>query len=102
MRYLIALLVGLGMASGVGCTGNTDAEPANRKECRAVQEHTASLRIAAVRVQSKLSDADLSKHEENFAQVTEAYLESCSRDRSKRWVQCMLRLESLGEASSCE
>ncbi len=86
----------------VACSSAEDTAPATHAECTSVQKHLASLRMKNVRKNSKITPADLDKHQEQFAQVTEAYLDKCAEDRTHAWVTCMLKLEALGNAKDCE
>lgn len=93
----------LGGSLATGCAdGGEDGKAASREDCTNVQMHNASLRMASVRANSKLNEEELNKHQKNFARVSESYLEQCVEDRSKGWVRCMLNLEKLGEATSCD
>ncbi len=85
----------------LACTAD-ESEPATRAECIQVREHGAALRMGDVRKNSTLSEAELQKHEEGFANASEAYLDSCVKKRSHDWAQCMLKLTSLDGAKGCD
>ncbi len=86
----------------IACNAGDNSEPATRAECTQVREHGATLRMADVRKNSKLSEAELQKHAEGFASASEAYVDSCIKKRSHDWANCMLKLESLDGAKGCE
>lgn len=98
-RLRIAILLGLLTQA---CAASDGDEPATRAQCEAVQKHRASLRMREVRKKTKLPKADLAKHEEGFARVTEAFLDACVEEHHSAWARCMLKLESLNEAGTCE
>ncbi len=84
------------------CSARDNSEPATRAECIQVREHGAALRMGDVRQNSKLSEAELQKHEEGFARASEAYVDSCVKKRSHNWASCMLKRTSLEGAKECD
>lgn len=101
LHAYLALSTCVALFAGCSSSGD-DGEPASRGECAKVQEHAAKLRMASVRANSKLSKADLDKHQQNFATASVAYLDQCVANRSKGWVRCMLKLEDLRETTGCD
>ncbi len=85
-----------------GCNAGGDGEAASKEDCLRVQQHMAKLRVASVKKNSKLSAAELAKHQANFAVTSDAALEACAEERSERWVGCMLDLKSSQNAKDCE
>lgn len=94
-------LVTIAMASSA-CSGNSDGQPATKADCRAVQAHLASLRVQIVAKNSTLSEAELAKHQQNFAVSSDVNTEACAEKHSKGWATCMLALSSTSEMQSCD
>lgn len=96
-----ALLILLPAFLTPGCSGKED-RAASRSECLKVRQHTATLRMASVKKNSKLSKDELARHETAYAKTSDVYLDKCVEERSKAWVTCMLELESLQAAGECD
>lgn len=100
--HLIQLFLATIAMTNSACSGNSDDQPATKGDCRAVQEHLASLRVLTVGDNPGLSKAELAKHQQNFAVSSDVNLQTCADKHSKGWAACMLALSSMSQAESCE
>ena len=77
-----------------------------RDDCQRVREHSADLRLEAMRVATRAPNEgtarELQKHRKNFSNAGgEAYLDKCVEERDLDWVECSLSAKTSKALQKC-